>query len=97
MDKKTLIDMAYLARLIVEEADVSNYCTQLSQILHFIEQMQPINTDHVEPLAHPLPTIYTSLIALRTDQITEFNQREQLQRCAPSIQDGFYVVPPVIE
>jgi aspartyl-tRNA(Asn)/glutamyl-tRNA(Gln) amidotransferase subunit C len=97
MDKKTLVDMAYLARLTVEEADADNYCTQLNQILHFVEQMQQVNTTNIEPLAHPLPDIYTNATPWRIDAVTDSNQRESLQHCAPVAQDGFYVVPPVIE
>lgn len=97
MDNKTLADMAQLARLTVEATDVDNYCTQLNQILHFVEQMQAVNTTNIEPLAHPLPDIYTHGTPLRMDEITATNQRELLQRCAPLTQEGFYVVPPVIE
>jgi aspartyl-tRNA(Asn)/glutamyl-tRNA(Gln) amidotransferase subunit C len=97
MDKNTLVDMAYLARLTVEKADADNYCTQLNQILHFVEQMQRVNTENIEPLAHPLPEIYTNATEWRLDTVTENNQRDLFQQCAPTAQDGFYVVPPVIE
>jgi aspartyl-tRNA(Asn)/glutamyl-tRNA(Gln) amidotransferase subunit C len=101
MDAKTLHDMAHLARLTVDDADAAHYCTQLSQILQFVEQMQQINTDGIEPLAHPLSSLQSSNQTLamnwRVDDVTETNQREHLQQCAPQVSDGFYVVPPVIE
>lgn len=98
MDHTTLKNMALLARLTLDEQDQANYSAQLTQILDFVAQMQRVDTTGIEPLAHPLAAYPSALQQqLRADVVIEHNQRDQLQVCAPQVQAGFYVVPPVIE
>jgi len=85
--------IAHLARLSLSEEDVALYTPQLSHILEFVEQMNQIDTTQVEPLAHPFETT----IRLRTDKVTETNQRDTFQAIAPQVEAGFYLVPKVIE
>jgi len=85
--------MARLARLEIAEPDIPVYADQLSRILDFVAQMNVIDTAGVEPLAHPLDLV----ARLRPDQVTESDQRENLQAGAPSTADGLYLVPQVIE
>ncbi|MGY8870014.1 MAG: Asp-tRNA(Asn)/Glu-tRNA(Gln) amidotransferase subunit GatC [Pseudomonadales bacterium] len=85
--------IAHLARLQIDENDVPEYATNLSNILDLISQMQSIDTSDVEPLAHPLDAVQR----LRADSITEQNQREHLQSVAPSVESGLFLVPKVIE
>jgi aspartyl-tRNA(Asn)/glutamyl-tRNA(Gln) amidotransferase subunit C len=47
--------VAKLARLELAEADVPRMAEQLNRILGYVDQLQQVNTDGVEPLAHPLP------------------------------------------
>jgi len=85
--------IAHLARLNVPENDSAINPTQLSSILQFIEQLNEIDTSHVEPLAHPLDISQR----LRPDIITEPNLRDTYQKIAPQIEAGLYLVPKVIE
>lgn len=85
--------IAHLARLNLTEADITLYTSQLSGILDFIEQMSQIDTNIVEPLAHPLDLSQR----LRRDIITEENLREKYQHIAPQVEVGLYLVPKVIE
>jgi len=55
--------------------------------------MQSVDTEVVEPLAHPLDLVQR----LRADAITEGNQRDKLQKLAPASEDGLYLVPKVLE
>jgi aspartyl-tRNA(Asn)/glutamyl-tRNA(Gln) amidotransferase subunit C len=55
--------------------------------------MQSVDTESVEPLAHPLDVVQR----LRIDEVTEENQRESLQKLAPASEDGLYLVPKVLE
>ena len=55
--------------------------------------MNAVDTDNVQPLAHPLEID----ARLRPDVVTDENQREKNQRCAPQVKDGYYLVPKVIE
>mgnify|MGYP005988076273 CR=1 FL=1 len=85
--------IAHLARLQIDDSDVPEYATNLSNILDLIGQMQSIDTSDVEPLAHPLDAVQR----LRADSITEQDQREHLQKVAPAVENGLFLVPKVIE
>jgi len=85
--------IAHLAHLNLSESDIALYTPQLSNILHFIEQMNQVDTASVEPLAHPLDISQR----LRPDEITEPNLREKYQHIAPQVDAGLYLVPKVIE
>ena len=85
--------IASLARLAIDEADIPSYATQLSRILAFVEQMNGAATDGVAPMAHPLDLD----ARLRTDTVTEPDQRAQFQAHAPQVEQGLYLVPKVID
>jgi len=85
--------IAHLARLAISEEDIPDYASDLSNILSLVEQMEAVDTDAVSPMAHPLDMVQR----LRADVVTEVDQREQLQRNAPSVEDGLFLVPQVIE
>lgn len=85
--------IAHLARLNMSEEDIAFYTPQLSNILHFVEQMNQADTSHIDPVANPLDLAER----LRPDQVTEPNQREAFQKIAPEVQAGLYLVPKVIE
>jgi aspartyl-tRNA(Asn)/glutamyl-tRNA(Gln) amidotransferase subunit C len=90
---ETVEKIAHLARLNLSAKDITYYTPQLSNILQFIEHMNQINTDHVEPLAHP----FDAFQRLRPDIINEPNLRDKYQRIAPQVEAGLYLVPKVIE
>jgi aspartyl-tRNA(Asn)/glutamyl-tRNA(Gln) amidotransferase subunit C len=91
--------IAHLARLELsaDEAGASRTMAQLNDFFALVEQMRTVDTTGVEPLAHPAEQTGAIEALLRDDCVTEAVEREQLQRCAPSIQDGLYLVPRVIE
>jgi len=93
LDRKQIEDIAMLARLSIKEDDIPVHQTELGEILKMVEQMKSVDTDAIEPLAHPLEID----ARLRPDTITEENQREKNQKMAPQTQDGYYLVPKVIE
>ncbi len=85
--------IAQLARLNLSASDIDLYAPQLSNILGLIEQMNEVDTQHVEPLAHPLDVNQR----LRPDVAVTANLREKYQRIAPQVEAGLYLVPKVIE
>ena len=85
--------IARLARLTVREEQIPEYQQALGNILGLVEQMQAVNTDGIEPLAHPLEIG----ARLRPDAVSETDQREKFQQIAPETENGFYLVPRVIE
>ena len=85
--------IAHLARLDVDADDVPEYARNLSAILAFVEQLNRVDTTGVEPLAHPLEATQR----LRSDVVTETDEREKFLRNAPLTEAGLYLVPRVIE
>lgn len=93
IDRSDVERIAHLARLELNEQDIPAYTENLSSILNLIDEMQQIDTDGVEPLAHPLDAVQR----LRADEVTELNQRDKLQTVAPAVEEGLFLVPKVIE
>ncbi|MFB0988172.1 MAG: Asp-tRNA(Asn)/Glu-tRNA(Gln) amidotransferase subunit GatC, partial [Gammaproteobacteria bacterium] len=93
LDKTEIEKIAHLARLHINESETAEVTTRIIDILALIDQMQSVDTEAVEPLAHPLDLVQR----LRADEITEDNQRDRLQKLAPASEDGLYLVPKVLE
>lgn len=93
LERKDVEKIAHLARLQLDEADIPEYTTNLSNILGLVEQMSQVDTGGVVPMAHPLEMSQR----LRADEVTEQNQREHFQACAPNVEKGLFLVPRVIE
>ena len=86
-------NIAHLARLNIDEADVEGMAKNLSSILDLVEQMNAVDTKGVKPMAHPQDIAQR----LRADEVLEVNQRERFQKIAPQTEAGCYLVPKVIE
>jgi len=93
LDKSDVASIAHLARLNIDEADTAEYAQNLSSILDLVAQMQSVDTEGVEPVSNPLDAVQR----LRADQVTESDARAQLQSAAPSVENGLFLVPQVIE
>lgn len=93
LDSDDVKKIAHLARLAIDEADIPAYAENLTNILQLVEQMDAVDTEGVQPMAHPLDETQR----LREDEVTETNQREHFQTHAPLVEDGLYLVPRVIE
>lgn len=85
--------IAWLARIAIDDAKAVEYARDLSGILDFVEQMNAVDTEAAEPMAHPLEQAQR----LRPDEVTEDDQRTLFQAHAPSVEAGLYLVPKVIE
>ena len=86
--------IAHLARLSITEQEMPVYVTSLSSIVDFVNELSRVETGSVEPMAHPLDD---QRQRLRPDVVSESDQHVKYQRNAPSVQEGLYVVPRVIE
>lgn len=93
LNQDEVAKIAHLARLELGEQEASAYADSLSQILGLIEQMNAVDTTGIVPMAHP----QDAALRLRTDEVTESNQRDKLQQNAPAAEDGLFLVPKVIE
>ena len=77
----------------MEDIEIDNFTRQISDILEMIQQLEKVNTDDIEPMAHPL----NMKQRLRMDVVTEENQRDLYQENAVEFEQGFYKVPKVID
>ncbi len=90
--------IANLSRLELTDAQAEQTLDKLNGIFALVEQMKTVDTQGIEPLNHPIAAIIADLpLRLRKDEITESNHRDDYQEVAPSVQDGLYLVPQVIE
>jgi len=89
--------IAHLARLELSSAEQTQMLDQLTGFFGIVEQMSAVDTRGVEPLYTPLSTLQAVELRLREDKVTETNQREANQMTAPSVEDGLFLVPKVIE
>ncbi len=93
LDEKQVSYIAHLARLGIDDQALPDYVRELSNILDYVAQMDAIDTDAIEPMAHPLDLTQR----LRPDLVKEGDQRELFQSIAPQVEQGLYLVPKVIE
>ena len=88
-----VLRIARLARIEVGERDVEALRAELNGILGLIDQMRAVDTTGIEPMSHPQALAQR----LREDRVSEPDQRDRFQAVAPSVEDGLYLVPKVID
>ena len=86
-----------LARLELRPDETERVLGQLNGFFKLVEQLEAVNTDGVEPLAHPAAVSGDVALRLRDDIASEPNQRDISQRSAPAVERGLFLVPKVIE
>ena len=89
--------VANLARLELRPDETERVLAQLNGFFQLVDQMEAVNTDGIEPLAHPAAVLGEVALRLRDDVASEPDQREISQRSAPAVERGLFLVPKVIE
>ena len=93
LDNKQVKEIAYLARLSVDDSQLEQSTEELNNILNLMEELGEIETGDIEPMAHPLHMSQR----LRDDEVTEENLAEEFQAIAPKTGKSHFLVPTVIE
>jgi aspartyl-tRNA(Asn)/glutamyl-tRNA(Gln) amidotransferase subunit C len=93
IELKDVLNVAHLARLQLSDVEQQEAQNSINNILLMIDQMQLIDTNGVEPLAHA----HEASQRLREDVVTERDQREVLLALAPNTDRGLFLVPKVLE
>ncbi|MDA0236917.1 MAG: Asp-tRNA(Asn)/Glu-tRNA(Gln) amidotransferase subunit GatC [Proteobacteria bacterium] len=93
LSKQDVKKAAALARIEVTDQEAENALDPLKKVFTLIEEMEKVDTEGVEPMAHA-QDISTRL---RDDVVTEKDQREALQANAPAVERGLFLVPKVID
>ena len=93
LDQDQVQHIAVLARLRLADEEMADTVDKLSRIVDFVDQLSQAATENVVPMAHPLDASQR----LRPDVVTESNERDDIQKNAPAVDRGMYLVPKVIE
>ena len=93
IDSETVHKVATLARLQLNEADLAKMTQQLSAILEYVDQLQKVPTEGVEPLAHPLKVSNV----FRDDEPVPSLTVDAALANAPDRLGDFFGVPPILD
>ena len=93
LDKEKIKHVAKLARISLDEAKVNSLTKDLNSIFKFIEQLNELNTDKVEPLT----SILNESLRYRKDQVKDGKIRDKILKNSPQQNEEFFVVPKVVE
>lgn len=90
---KEVEHVAKLARLDLSEAEKAKYADQLGKLLEYFNQLKEIDTQNIEPMAHPVQAVNV----VREDIIAPAFSREEILNNAPEVEDGYFKVPKIID
>lgn len=93
LDKATVAHIAKLARIAVPENELEALAGELSGILGWIEQLNEVKTEGVEPMT----SVVAATLRLREDVVTDGDCRDKVLANAPATAHGFFAVPKVVE
>ena len=93
VDANTVRRIAHLARVAVPESDVEHLRGELNAILAFVEQLQEVNIDGVEPMTSVTPMAMKK----RADVVTDGGIADDIVKNAPQSREDFFLVPKVVE
>ena len=93
IDKNTVKNISKLARISLDENKVESLSKDLTSIMKFIENLNKLNTDKIEPLT----SIINASLNSRKDEVKDGKIRDQILKNSPEKNDEFFVVPKVIE
>ena len=93
IDLKTIKHISKLSRISVDEKRAEKLAGDLNSIFEFIEKLNELKTDNVEPLT----SIAETTLKLRLDEVKSKNLRDQVIKNSPQENEDYFVVPKVIE
>ena len=93
VDQNTVRHIARLARIAVREDELPALAGELNTILDWVEQLAEVDTRGVEPMTSAVEVT----MKMRDDVVTSGNLQKEVTANAPKSEDGFYVVPKVME
>ncbi|PSH63098.1 Asp-tRNA(Asn)/Glu-tRNA(Gln) amidotransferase subunit GatC [Phyllobacterium sophorae] len=93
VDISTVKRVAHLARIAVSEDDATRMTSQLNAILGFVEQLNEVNVEGVEPMTSVTPMAMKK----REDVVNDGSKAADIVANAPIHEENFFVVPKVVE
>ena len=93
IDLKTIKHISKLSRISIDDEKAKNLAADLSSIFKFIEKLNELKTDNVEPLT----SIAETTLKFRSDEVKSENIREKVLKNSPADNEDFFVVPKVVD
>ena len=93
VDQATVRRIARLARIAVDKREIAHLQGELNAILSFVEELSAVNVEGVEPMTSVIPM----KLPMREDVVTDGEIVAKVLANAPLAQDGFFLVPKVVE
>jgi aspartyl-tRNA(Asn)/glutamyl-tRNA(Gln) amidotransferase subunit C len=93
IDLKTIKHISKLSRISVDDEKAKKLAGDLNSIFEFIEKLNKLDTNKVEPLT----SIAETTLKFRTDEVKSKNIRNQILKNSPEENEDFFVVPKVVE
>jgi aspartyl-tRNA(Asn)/glutamyl-tRNA(Gln) amidotransferase subunit C len=93
VDLRAVRRIAHLARIEVSEADAPRLQGEINAILKFVEALESVDVEGVEPMTSVIPM----RLPMREDVVTDGGIAAKVLANAPLTEDGFFLVPKVIE
>ena len=93
VDLATVKRVAHLARIAVSEEEASRMTGELNSILGFVEQLDEVSVEGIEPMTSVTPM----RLKRRQDVVTDGGMADRILSNAPDAREGFFAVPKVVE
>jgi len=93
INEDTIQYVSILAKLSVKEEEKAKIAEDLNHILGYIETMNELDTEGIDPMSHVLPIKNV----FREDEVLNGNNRDELMKNAPKSKDGCFAVPKTVE
>ena len=93
IDLKTIKHISKLSRISVDDEKAKKLAGDLNSIFEFIEKLNKLDTNKVEPLT----SIAETTLKFRSDEVKSKNIRNQILKNSPEENEDFFVVPKVVE
>ena len=93
VDSKTVRRIARLARIALDDGETATMKTELNALLSWVEQLSDVNVEGVPPMT----SVVAQKLKMRPDLVTDGERSAGVLRNAPLSEEGFFVVPKVVE
>jgi len=93
IDLKTIKHISKLSRISVDDEKAKKLAVDMNSIFDFIEKLNELNTENVEPLT----SVVETMLKLRVDKVISKDIREKILKNSPEDNEDFFVVPRVVE
>jgi len=93
IDKNTTLKIAKLSRIKIEDSEIEELSKQLSAIVEWVEQLNEVNTEKIEPLSN----VSMAKLPLRKDIENKEDNSKEILSNAPNKLQNYFVVPKVVE